>query len=90
MKPIPIVWRSILSGIVTLLANYILVVHYRLGYLGWYVGGFLGVFVMNASYWYAVNVELKLSPIYNFKRKLYLSTFVFHSLQCLTTIVVSY
>lgn len=69
MKPIPIVWRSILSGIVTLLANYILVVHYRLGYLGWYVGGFLGVFLMNASYWYAVNVELKLSPIYNFKRK---------------------
>lgn len=69
MKPVPVVLRSILSGIVTILTNYILVVHYRLGYLGWYVGGFLGTFVMNASYWYAVNIKLKLSPIYNFKRK---------------------
>lgn len=69
MKPLPVVTRSMLSGLITVMANYILVVHFRLGYLGWYVSGFLGTFVSNASYWYSVNYTLKLSPIYRFKRR---------------------
>ena len=69
MKPLPVVSRSIIGGITTILANYILVVHYRLGYFGWYVGGFIGTFLINASYWYTVNIQLNLKPIFNFKRK---------------------
>lgn len=69
MKALPVVTRSMLGGILTIIANYILVVHYRLGYLGWYIGGFIGTFAINASYWYAVNLQLNLRPIYNFKRK---------------------
>ena len=69
LNPLPVVTRSIIAGIVTVLANYILVVHYRLGYLGWYIGGFIGTFIVNASYWYTINLRLKLTPIFNYKRK---------------------
>lgn len=69
MKPLPVVLRSIIGGIVTILANYFLVVHYKLGYFGWYVGGFIGTFIVNGSYWYDVNFKLGLKPIYKFKKK---------------------
>lgn len=69
MKPIPIVSRSIISGIITVCANYVFVVHYQVGYLGWYISSFIGTFIINASYWYAVNVKLGLRPILKFKRK---------------------
>lgn len=69
MKPLPVVLRSIIGGIVTILANYFLVVHYKLGYFGWFVGGFIGTFIVNGSYWYDVNFKLGLIPIYKFKKK---------------------
>lgn len=69
IKPLPVVTRSIIGGLTTIIANYILVVHYRLGYFGWYIGGFIGTFIVNASYWYAVNIQLGLSPIFNFKKR---------------------
>ncbi|EGF55999.1 lipopolysaccharide biosynthesis protein [Bacteroides fluxus] len=69
MKALPVVIRTMIAGIVTVFANYLLVVHFRLGYLGWYVGSFIGTFIMNASYWYTVNIQLKLTPIMNFKRR---------------------
>ena len=69
MKALPIVIRSVIAGLVTISANYILVVQYKLGYMGWYVGSFVGTFIMNASYWYAVNIKLGLTPILNFKKR---------------------
>lgn len=69
MKPIPIVSRSVASGIITVCANYIFVVHYQVGYLGWYISSFIGTFIINASYWYDVNVKLGLRPILKFKRR---------------------
>lgn len=69
MKALPVVIRTMIAGIVTVFANYLLVVHFRLGYLGWYVGSFIGTFIINASYWYTVNIQLKLTPIMNFKRR---------------------
>lgn len=69
MKALPVVVRTVIAGIVTVCANYLLVVHFRLGYLGWYVGSFIGTFIINASYWYTVNIQLKLTPIMNFKRR---------------------
>ena len=59
MKALPIVMRTMIAGIATVLASYLLVVHFRLGYLGWYVGSFVGSFIVNASYWYTVNIQLK-------------------------------
>lgn len=67
LKPGPVAARALISGILTILINYICVVYYRMGYLGSYIGTFAGSFIVNASYWYVVNVKLNLTPIYNFK-----------------------
>ena len=66
--PIPIAIRSVISGLLTILANYIFIVIYDWGYMGWYVSSFVGTFVVNISYWYVLNYRLGLSPIYKFKR----------------------
>lgn len=66
-QSIPIVWRSVAASTITVLVDFVLIVYFKLGYLGWYVGTFAGQFFTNASYWYLVNVKLGIKPIYNFK-----------------------
>ena len=68
-RPMPIAIRSVVSGLLTLLINYITIVEYEWGYMGWYVSSFLGGFLVNSSYWYVLNYKIGLSPIYNFKWK---------------------
>lgn len=63
----PVVWRSILASVLTILINFLLIVYLRWGYMGWYVGAFAGTFFSNASYWYVVNYKLDLKPSYHFK-----------------------
>lgn len=62
-----VVWRSILASFITILSNYILIVHFKMGYMGWYVSSFIGVFFSNVTYWNVVNRKLKLRPIYKLK-----------------------
>jgi O-antigen/teichoic acid export membrane protein len=62
----PIVWRSILASLITILTSFILIVYLRLGYMGWYVSAFVGTFFSNTTYWYVVNIKLKIRPIYRF------------------------
>lgn len=62
----PVVWRSVLASIITIIVDFFLIVYLRWGYMGWYVGSFAGVFFANASYWYVVNFRLNLSPDYHF------------------------
>lgn len=69
LEAAPVAVRLVLSGITTILTNFICVVLFRWGYMGAYVGSFAGAFVVNLSYWPVVNKKLKLSPIYNFKWK---------------------
>lgn len=66
-NPLPIAVRSVLSGFLTILINYICIVVFEWGYMGWYVSSFMGMFFINASYWYSLSYRLNLSPIYNFK-----------------------
>lgn len=61
----PVVWRSIMASIITVLVDFVLIVYLRWGYMGWYVGTFAGTFVSNASYWYVVNFKLDLRPNYH-------------------------
>lgn len=68
-KPIPVAIRSVLNGLLTILVNYILIVIFDCGYMGWYVGSFLGTFFINISYWYSLNKQVGITPIYNFKKK---------------------
>ena len=69
LQPTPVALRTILSGITTILTNFVCVVVFKWGYMGAYVGSFAGTFIVNLSYWYVVNKKLGLSPIYNFKIK---------------------
>lgn len=65
-RPMPIAIRSLISGLLTLLVNYITIVIFEWGYMGWYISTFLGGFFVNASYWYVLNFKLSLKPIYKF------------------------
>lgn len=65
----PIVWRGILAGIITIIADFVLIVFYDMGYMGWYIGSFIGTFFSNATYWPLVNIKLKLSPIFNINKE---------------------
>ena len=67
LKPTPVAVRVVLSGVVTILTNFICVVVFKWGYMGAYVGSFAGTFIANLTYWPVVNFKLKLSPIYSFK-----------------------
>ena len=67
LKPTPVAARVVLSGVITILTNFICVVVFRWGYMGAYVGSFAGTFITNLTYWPVVNFKLKLSPIYLFK-----------------------
>lgn len=63
----PVVWRSIMASVITIIVDFVLIVYLRWGYMGWYVGTFAGQFFSNASYWYVVNYKLDLKPNYRFK-----------------------
>ncbi len=62
----PVVWRSVVASILTILVDFVLIVYLRWGYMGWYVGSFVGLFFTNASYWNVVNRKLDLRPNYRF------------------------
>ena len=66
-KSIPVVWRSVTASALTILVDFVLIVYLRWGYMGWYVGSFVGAFFTNASYWYVVRYRLDLKPNYRFK-----------------------
>jgi len=67
LQPVPIAIRSIIAGLMTVLANLIFVAYFRMGYMGWFISSFISSFFLNLSYWWVVNKRWKLSPIYNFK-----------------------
>lgn len=66
-RPMPIAIRSLISGFLTLIINYVTIVQLEWGYMGWYISSFLGGFFINASYWYELNFRLGIKPIYKFK-----------------------
>ena len=69
LKPGPVAFRVILTGVATILINCLCVAVFKWGYMGAYIGGFAGLFLSNISYWPVVNRKLGLSPIFNFKWK---------------------
>lgn len=69
LRPEPVAFRVVLTGVTTILVNCLCVAVFHWGYMGAYVGSFAGIFLSNLSYWPVVNRKLGLSPIYNFKWK---------------------
>ena len=66
-QPIPIAIRTVISGLMTVVANLVFVAYFKMGYMGWYISSFISGCFINLSYWWVVNKTWKLSPIYNFK-----------------------
>lgn len=62
-RPIPVARRTIVAGFATVIINYMTIVIFEWGYMGWYVGTFLGLFISNSIYWYDLNFRLGLKPI---------------------------
>lgn len=69
-KPLPISVRSVIGGILSLLINYITIVTFEMGYMGWYISSFLGQFFINISYWWVLKYKLDLKPNYHFDKSL--------------------
>ena len=69
-KPTPIAIRSVIGGLLSVLINYVTIVTLQMGYMGWYISSFLGLFIINISYWWTLKHKLDLSPNYHFDRTL--------------------
>lgn len=65
-QSVPIVWRSIMEALITTLSTFYLIVYMNTGYMGWYIGGFIGTLFCNATYWPIVNIKLSFRPSYKF------------------------
>lgn len=48
--PKPVVYRSLVGGLITTFSNLYLIAYLKMGYMGWYISSFAGVFVVNASF----------------------------------------
>ncbi|MBF4465681.1 lipopolysaccharide biosynthesis protein [Flavobacterium sp. LC2016-12] len=68
--PLKIASRSLFFGILTVVLNIVLIVHFKMGYMGWFWSNFIVGILNNISYWYPLNIKFKIKPIYNFKWRL--------------------
>ena len=68
--PVQIAVRTIIFGILTILLNLYTISYLKLGYMGWFWTTCIIGFLTNLSFWYPINITYKLSPIFNFKRRL--------------------
>ncbi|SDC84465.1 Membrane protein involved in the export of O-antigen and teichoic acid [Algoriphagus faecimaris] len=66
-QPIQIATRTAIFGIVSVLLNLFFISYLKLGYMGWFWSTFISTVLSNASYYYPVNFQLNLTPIFNFK-----------------------
>lgn len=65
-NPLYISIVSVITGLITIVINYYVIVILRLGYLGWMWATFLGSFVAFLFYAYPVFFKLKLAPLFYF------------------------
>lgn len=68
-QPIPVARRTVIAGLASVLINFLTIVVFEWGYMGWYVSSFLGVFISNTLYWYDLNFRLNLRPILRPKKR---------------------
>lgn len=69
-KPLQIAIRTSLLGFLTVGLNIYFIYFLKMGYMGWFWSLFIAGILNNISYWYPLNIKLKLTPIYNFKWRL--------------------
>lgn len=69
-RPAPIAIRTIIFGVLSVVLTVYTISYLKLGYMGWAWSFFIVGFLSNLSYWYPLNIKLKLKPILNFKWRL--------------------
>lgn len=68
-KPVQIVTRTAIVGFITIFLNLYFIAYRSMGYMGWFLSAAIGQMVLQLSYWIPLNFKIKLTPIFNFKRK---------------------
>lgn len=68
-KPIPIAVRTIISGLIFLSINYILVVFFNAGYMGYFIGLSVSTLVVSLSYIPVLLFRLNIFPIFRIKKR---------------------
>lgn len=66
-KPMQIAIRSVIFGFLSIGLNVLFIVHYKMGFMGWFWSSFIVGILRNISFYYPLNFILKLTPIFNFK-----------------------
>ena len=69
-KPAQIAVRTIIFGVLTIVLNIYTISYLKMGYMGWFWSTCIVGLVTNISFWYPINIKYKLTPIFNFKRRL--------------------
>lgn len=69
-KPFQIAIRTTVFGLLSIGLNILLIVYYKMGFMGWFWSSFIVGVIRNLSYYYPLNFVLKLTPIFNFKWRL--------------------
>ncbi len=68
-KPVSFVTISVTSSLLTILVNYITIVHFQLGYLGFLIGNLVAAANSFLIYFYLVYVKFKIIPSLKFSYK---------------------
>ena len=66
-KPLSIAYRSIFFGLTSIIISTILIIEYKMGYMGWLIAISIATIGSNLSYWIPLNLQLKITPIFIFK-----------------------
>ncbi|MBD3627917.1 lipopolysaccharide biosynthesis protein [Cyclobacterium sp.] len=68
-KPLQVGVRTAILGLVGVCLNLYFISYLKMGYMGWFWSTFLVGVISNFSYWYPMNIQLGIKPIFNFKWK---------------------
>lgn len=63
-KPLPIALITALVGLVAIILNYITIVKFKMGYMGWIVSSFIASFISFVFYGYYTFINLRLWPVF--------------------------
>lgn len=63
-RPLPIALITALVGLVAIILNYITIVKFKMGYMGWIVSSFIASFISFVFYGYYTFINLRLWPVF--------------------------
>ncbi|PKV63225.1 lipopolysaccharide biosynthesis protein [Pontibacter ramchanderi] len=68
-QPLQVGVRTAIFGVLAVFLNLFTISYLKLGYMGWFWTSFIVGILSNVSYWIPINIQLGITPIFNFKWK---------------------